>query len=214
MTSIPDTSPFARRARIRQYGDMTSLRIFLLLLAGALVACGGDDSASDATVDATADATTDAMTGDGFTDATTGDAARDATADASGDAAMCTDYDVGRLCVHGTRTDSGEMLTADAPVRFMVMPNGCHSSACTMQEIASCTATVSDSAIQVEGRFCLRTEGDCTLPDCSGGGFAECMLADNLPDGDYTVTLGGLSVSFTIPSMIDFGGACDGTPSG
>jgi hypothetical protein len=188
---------------------MTALLNLTLVTSIVLAGCGGDSDGPDATVDATTDAMADATS-----DAAPGDAMSDGAADGGDDAGggMCTDYDVGQLCVRGMAGDAGEMLTADAPVRFMITPNGCHSSACTVQEIADCSAMVTDSTIAVEGRFCLRTEGECTLPDCGGGGFAECTLGDNLPEGDYTATLGDLSVSFTIPSMVDFGGACDGTP--
>jgi len=176
----------------------------VLVLAG----CSDDSGATDASVDAGMDSAADS----GGADTGLGDGGGVDTGGPDSGGGMCTEATIGQLCVRGTPSDAGEMLTEDAPVRFMIMPNGCHSSACTVQEVATCSAAVTDSEISVEGRFCLRTEGECTLPDCSGGGFAECMLGESLPAGDYTATLGALSVSFTVPSMVEFGGACDGTP--
>jgi hypothetical protein len=67
----------------------------------------------------------------------------------------------------------------------------------------------------VEGHFCLAgvsgPGGGCT-PDCSGGGHADCESATTLTAGQHTVTLGNLSVTVTVPSMLPFGGSCDGSP--
>ena len=70
-----------------------------------------------------------------------------------------------------------------------------------------------DGGIVVTARVCVGFDGSaggCT-PDCSGGGTPVCDSAP-LAAGDYTATLGGLSVAFTVPSTLPFGGACDGDP--
>ena len=61
-------------------------------------------------------------------------------------------------------------------------------------------------------RFCLEPTGGviCTA-DCNGGGFANCSWG-GVEAGSYTATLGGLSVSFTVPSTVPPGGICDGSP--
>jgi hypothetical protein len=116
---------------------------------------------------------------------------------------------VGMLCVRGETTSNGEDLAADQPVRFQVYPKGCFSSACTNTVQATCSVITAGTSLTLQGQFCIELSGPCTLPDCSGAGQATCT-SGALPAGDYTATLGTLSVSFTVPSTISYGGVCDG----
>lgn len=127
---------------------------------------------------------------------------------------QCTEGDAappGKLCVRGTPTSEGEVLTGGEPLKVQVHPKGCFSSSCTTIHEASCTATGAGS-INVDALFCLSPTDDtvCT-PDCSGGGFADCATAASLPDGVYTVTMGDLSVTVTVPDTLPFGGLCAGS---
>ena len=120
----------------------------------------------------------------------------------------CTSFDIARLCVRGTPGMTGEDITDTAPVGFQIEPEGCHSSACTIQRMAFCSVTVNGTNLALDGDFCLGFEGPCTLPDCSGGGFTTCDSGQILSAGAYTVSHGTLSVSFTVPSTVPFGGEC------
>ena len=88
-------------------------------------------------------------------------------------------------------------------------------SACTVVERAGCSTSLNGATLTVQSEFCLRGEGEgqcIPTPDCSGGGFANCDSGTTLQDGTYTAKIGDLSVSFTIPSQLPFGGGCDGEP--
>ncbi|MBZ0121321.1 MAG: hypothetical protein K8H88_30270 [Sandaracinaceae bacterium] len=188
---------------------MTHALRLAILFSLALAACGGPVTAGDGGADggldggAAIDAGRDAAS----------DADRDGGTDAAIDGAVCTPEAVARLCIRGTTTASGETLSADAPVHVQLYPAGCHSSACTVVDRASCTAALAGTDLTVTGDFCLHTEGECTLPDCSGAGTAECDSSASLPAGDYTARLGGASVQFTVPSTLPFGGACSDVSS-
>ena len=116
-----------------------------------------------------------------------------------------------RLCVRGETNSTEELLRGDA-VRFQVTPEGCHSSSCTARYDVSCAIDATASpALTLNALFCLGATGDetCTA-DCSGGGFATCN-AGTLADGEYTVTMGTESITFTVPSSLPHGGVCTGS---
>lgn len=194
-----------------------ALATWASLAACAALGCGSSTGVgSDAAVDSgRTDAGEDAAADSGGTDAgPASDAGPEPdagpTADAGSDAgAACTEYDISRLCVRGTPTDEGEEIAAGSPVQIQIYPEGCHSSACTVVDEASCTASVDGTSIRVDGGFCLHTEGACTLPDCGGGGTAECETAEALEAGEHTASLDGLSVIFSVPGTVPFGGECD-----
>jgi hypothetical protein len=98
-------------------------------------------------------------------------------------------------------------------LRVNLSPSGCHSSSCTHAVVAACSVERSGSGFAVEGEFCLaNTAGPgvgCT-EDCGGGGTAKCESDEPLEAGSYAVTLGDLSVSFTVPGTLSLGTACDG----
>jgi hypothetical protein len=129
------------------------------------------------------------------------------------DGPACHDVEVGRLCVRGVSGWTGESLNIGDKLKIMVMPRGCWSSSCTRSGESSCSVSVAGFfAFAAEGHFCLAGTGAsvCT-PDCSGGRFAECESTATLPAGQNTVTLGNLSVTFTVPSTVPFGGTCVGS---
>lgn len=149
---------------------------------------------------------------DGDSSADAGDAGEGAADAALGaDAGRCTPYEVAELCVLGTE-DGGQSIVEGEPVRIRIWPEGCHSTGCTIVEEASCAADLVGETIEVEGGFCLRHEqpdGVVCTPDCAGAGHAECHPDEGLEAGDYTATLGELEVSFSVPSTLEPGGACD-----
>jgi hypothetical protein len=190
---------------MRHFGLLVSLALASLLIActsDAPIAMDPDGSAGDGGGGSDAGGMDASDLDSGALDAGGADAP-----DVDG-SSTCTDPGVGRLCVRGEFVGSDEVLTTDTPVRIQIFPHGCHSSACTVVDEASCTATLSGSTLAVDGGFCLHREGECSLPDCSGGGFADCDSGVALAAGDYTATYGGLSVSFTVPSTLPPGSAC------
>jgi curved DNA-binding protein CbpA len=98
-------------------------------------------------------------------------------------------------------------------IRIEVGPEGCFSSSCTTTQDAACTVTDADGGFLVDARLCFAQDdgaAGCTA-DCSGGGRPVCVTPP-LPSGTYTVSRGALFVSFTVPSTLPFGGACEGDP--
>jgi len=116
------------------------------------------------------------------------------------------------LCVRGRQDPEGEVLDGDT-VRFQIYPDGCIGSGSVEKLETSCTiASATGDRITLESRFRYMTKpsvpgGPTALPDCSGGGWAECP-AGTLAPGEYTAVLGELSVSFKVPSKVSHGGAC------
>jgi hypothetical protein len=209
-----------RGARIRYPPEMPMLRLTCLAAASCALAlaCGGDDdgmsvdggggSDGGGGVDAPA---TDAPA----TDAPTTDAP---AADAPATDAPPTDapaVDGGpATCSMGTSTPIGQLCVTeatDASATFVVYPMGCFSSSCTIQHTTTCSVSRSGSALSLDALFCLAdTGGPVCTDDCGGGGSATCDI--DLEAGNYTATLGGLSVTFDAPSTIPLGGICDGSP--
>lgn len=107
----------------------------------------------------------------------------------------------------------GEELTADTPVRIELRPQGCYSSSCTMVHEASCQlVSQMGDALVVDGAFCVEDTSSrmpgCTA-DCGGAGVASCEIG-TLAEGGYSVSYGELSVLFTVPMTLPFGGECVG----
>jgi hypothetical protein len=144
----------------------------------------------------------------------TGGASGTNTGGGSGGTPMCTPAPIGTLCVRGTPDGENESLAVGDPLRVQLNPQGCFSSSCTEPVIAECSVTGGGPALTVTGEFCLTSNTDpgvgCT-DDCGGGGYAECQWGEPLEAGDYTVTLGALSVSFTVPGSLRYDEACDGS---
>ena len=131
----------------------------------------------------------------------------------SGGVPTCPLTPVGSLCVRGRPTGENESIAVGDPLRVQLAPQGCFSSSCTSVALAECSVTRSGPEFTVTAAFCLQTVTDpnvgCTA-DCGGGGYATCESGP-LEAGDYTVTLGDLSMSFTVPGMINFRDACVGS---
>ncbi len=132
------------------------------------------------------------------------------------DASSCNPTPVGRLCVRGAiGSGGGEPVAVGDKLKLQVTPKGCFSSSCTHADVAECSIASSASSYAVDASFCLANTGGamtaCTA-DCGGGGFATCESLSSLSAGNKTITLGGLSVSFTVPSTLPLGGACNGSP--
>jgi len=127
---------------------------------------------------------------------------------AKGKAPSCTSTPPGMLCVHGTPSSSGQdMLAVGDRLHVQVSPGGCHSSSCTVTEVASCSISGSGPAFRATSEFCLRSEGDVCTDDCGGGDSAECE-GPMLAAGPQTVELGSLRVSFTVPGLLDPDTSC------
>lgn len=119
---------------------------------------------------------------------------------------------LGRLCVRGELGADGESIAVDSRVRIQASPHGCFGSGCVLTYDNVCAATVNGSDIALDSLFCIGPSGEKVCkPDCSGAGFALCDT-DVLSAGTYTVSANGLSVTFTVPSQVPFGGVCDELP--
>lgn len=119
---------------------------------------------------------------------------------------------LGRLCVRGDQGMTGETIGIDRRVRIQASPHGCFGSGCVFTYDNVCAATVAGSDIALDSLFCIGpSDAEVCKPDCSGAGYAVCHT-DTLAAGTYTVTANGLSVTFSVPSEIPFGGLCDELP--
>ena len=148
----------------------------------------------------------------------TEDAGADGPNKVSPDAAgkgQCTKVAVAQLCVRGETVQGSarEVLRVGGKVFFQVVPGGCYSSSATFVEEASCSVLdASTQALELSGHFCLASvnSGGGNTPDCSGGGFARCEQ-DGLVAGNYTATLGDLTVAFSVPSTVSSQELCAGS---
>lgn len=112
-----------------------------------------------------------------------------------------------KICVRPV--GGGTKLEIGKPVEMVVYPKGCMSSSCTKIHTNTCSVKKADKGFSVSGLICLEGvggAGPCTA-DCNGGGFATCATG-SLAAGPYVVTLGGVSLSFKVPS--DAVGLCAG----
>jgi hypothetical protein len=130
-------------------------------------------------------------------------------------APICERAPVGILCVRGTPDGENERIAVGDPLRIDVMPSGCYSSSCTDVVVETCSVAGGAPDFTASAELCHASNADpnvgCTT-DCGGGGYAQCESEQPLAPGDYTVTLGELSVSFTVPGTLSIGAACDGSP--
>jgi hypothetical protein len=125
-------------------------------------------------------------------------------------AAECSPTEVGSLCVRGTPISSGDVLEVGQPLVIQVAPSGCHSSSCTRVVERTCSITADGDDFAAAASFCLApTEDEACTADCGGGGFATCSSSVLLTAGVHTVSLGDLSVTFTVPSVLRPGEGCD-----
>jgi hypothetical protein len=126
----------------------------------------------------------------------------------------CIHYPAGTLCVRGTPSSAGrDMLVEGDKLRIQVTPDGCFSSSCTSVDVATCAVRGSGTAFTATSEFCLTELHDGTpcTEDCGGGGFAECEASAALSAGTHTVTLDTLSVTFTVPGLLDPDSSCAST---
>jgi hypothetical protein len=108
--------------------------------------------------------------------------------------------DAGQLCVAPTQ--------AGQPARFTVTPKGCFSSSCTQTVHAGCAVQDNGPSLQLDALICLQTAGSTCTADCGGAGTASCD-SGALAAGFYTAQLGGLILSFQVPSA---SAACVSSP--
>lgn len=131
-----------------------------------------------------------------------------------GGASTCQNVPVGTLCLRGTPSGENELLEVGERLRVEVRPGGCHSSSCTVAHVKSCTVSSSGTNLVATGEFCLSSIGGpgigCTA-DCGGGEMAACESDEPLQAGEYTITLGTLSVPFSVPGTLRPGRACVGS---
>jgi hypothetical protein len=127
------------------------------------------------------------------------------------------DPGIGRFCLSGTHSGDSTLDPGD-PVSVLVFPDGCWSSSCTWIHFLTCSLSApdADGVLEITAASCLQAVephlgGVCTA-DCNGGGFEECQAPGGLAAGSYTVRIGGLSVDFTVPSIVPPGGLCVGDP--
>jgi len=115
----------------------------------------------------------------------------------------CSPVPIARLCVMGLPLGSGDQISVGDRLQVGVTPQGCFSSSCTEAVIANCSVTGHGPTFEVSAEFCYATTDDppCTK-DCSAGKAARCMSETPLAEGEHTVTLGDLSVTFTVPGII------------
>jgi hypothetical protein len=116
--------------------------------------------------------------------------------------------------VVGFSGDASQLFEVGAPVTIEVRPVGCFSSSCTVVKTAFCSLSGEGTDLQVEALICLADIGGgpgqpCT-DDCGGGGVASTTFTPT-EAGTYTFSLGELSVSVEIPSIVTaWNGVCVG----
>jgi hypothetical protein len=128
----------------------------------------------------------------------------------------CEPETLGSLCIRGFPIDTGEQLSDGISLMLEFRPAGCYSSSCTTTIASSCSVEPDGDDYLATALICLEESSDpnvgCTA-DCGGGDMAYCESPERLKEGTHTVryTSGGneLSVTFTVPSLIDHGGLCD-----
>jgi hypothetical protein len=125
----------------------------------------------------------------------------------------CQKYEGGRLCVRGTPTTDGEVLTVGDVLTVTVQSKGCFSSSCSKVHTAECSISEGDG-FDVAASFCVADTGapgqPCTA-DC-GNVHADCSVGEGLSAGEHQVRLGSAVVGFQVPTKLPLGGLCAGDP--
>lgn len=175
-----------------------------------LAACGGK-SASD---NSDARGGSGPSSGGSVTGGTSGSSSGGTSG--AGGAPTCANAPAGTLCVRGTPVGENETLAVGDRLRIDVMPAGCYSSSCTEVVTETCSIAGVGPDFVATAQLCLASNTDprvgCT-DDCGGASdaLAKCESEEGLEAGDYTVALGDLSVSFTVPGTMSVSQACVGS---
>jgi len=121
----------------------------------------------------------------------------------------CQPYPPAVLCVRGTPTTDGELISVGDPLKVTTRSAGCFSSSCNQVEQASCSIEAG-GYFSVEAKFCIAdisAPGKACTADC-GQANAECSSGEPLTAGDHQVKLASLAVAFQVPSLLPVGGLC------
>ena len=112
----------------------------------------------------------------------------------------------GRVCLLAdpqSFADSPQDFVANQPLTVQVTFDSCLSSSCTRDETAVCEAIADGATVAVTSSASYldttNSAQGCT-DDCQTLSVT-CEVA-GLPDGDYSVSHGGNTLSFTIPSSV------------
>lgn len=134
-------------------------------------------------------------------------------AGAGGASSSCSYAPIGSFCVVGNPSGGGQGLLEGMPLTVSMRPAGCYSSSCTQLVSADCNYIGSNGIYWVSGFVCLATEGNACTDDCGGGGNPVCQPGVTLTAGDYTVGIGGtsLTVKFSVPSHVAANALCAST---
>lgn len=125
----------------------------------------------------------------------------------------CTETPPGQLCLKRDAGALGATLEVGEKLAIQVQPKGCFSSSCTETRISTCSLEAEGANFVAKAQFCMADTsvqgGGCTA-DCSGGFAAECETEVELTKGEHTVTLGDMSLTFTVPGTIPEDAVCSG----
>jgi hypothetical protein len=123
----------------------------------------------------------------------------------------CTDTAPGQLCLKPDGGGSGATLKVGQKLAIQVQPKGCFSSSCTQTQVATCSLEAKGDDFAAKAEFCLGSvQGGACTADCGGGHGAECQSEVTLTEGAHTVTLGDMSLTFTVPGTIPEDAICSG----
>jgi len=106
------------------------------------------------------------------------------------------------VCITPTadRTKGGT-ISANQPLNIHVGRPGCLSGSCSRDIIATCTVHRTGNTLQVNSFFSVSEPVAAVCTSDCGKPIADCM-SDPLPEGQYTLIMGGLIVPLTIPSSV------------
>jgi hypothetical protein len=124
---------------------------------------------------------------------------------------VCQKLGGSRLCVRGTPTADGEVLSEGDVLSVTVRVDGCFSSSCTEVHTAECAITAGDG-FDVAASFCVAdtsASGQGCTADC-GNVHADCSFGQGLSAGEHQVRLGSVVVGFQVPTKLPHGGLCAG----
>ncbi|MFO7181353.1 MAG: hypothetical protein DIU78_021805 [Pseudomonadota bacterium] len=108
----------------------------------------------------------------------------------------------------GLPMGSGDFVGVGDWLQVVVKPQGCFSSSCMQALIASCSVTGHGPTFDVSAEFCYENLDEPCSKDCGAGKQAICRSEGPLAEGEYTVRLGDLSVTFTVPSILSPNAQC------